>query len=181
MNRRTAILVGALIAVLATVELIVLSGHLAGEQSERRARYSRAIADQRIAAGRTHEATPGTERPRQVYTTMCVRGVDTFASAIAPLHRDLLSAERRLDVADFRALSNRAVQAQRYVEQGNAGPALPQRMGRQRVPGSGQNPGEKPTWVALEPPTVECDDDQAYARFRLDVTPKAPSAPGAPE
>lgn len=181
MNRRTAILVGSLIAILATIELVVLSGHLAAEQSERRARYARAISDQRAAAGRTQESTPGVARPRQVHTTMCVRGVDTFASAIAPLHRDLLSADRRLDVDDFRSLSNRAVQAQRYVEHGNAGPALPQRMGRQRVPGTGLKPGEAPTWQALEPPTVECDDDQAYARFRLDVTPRAPVVPGQTE
>lgn len=175
MNRRTAILVGSLIAILATVELIVLSGLLAAEQSERRGRYARAIAQQRLAAGRAQGSVTGDGRPAPVHTTLCVRGVETFATAVQPLHRDLLDADRRLDMDGFRALSNHAVQAQRYVEQGNAGPALPQRMGRQRVPGSGA-PGEPPTWTAIMPPLVECEDDQAYARFRLDVTP-APDPP----
>lgn len=173
MNRRTATLVGSLIAALATIELIVLSGLLAGEQSDRRARYARAIAQQRVAAGRAHHPGPGAVR-RPTQTTLCVHGVDTFASAVQPLYRDLLSADRQLDMDDFRALSDRAVRAHRYVEQSNAGPALPQRMGRERVPGSGATPDEAPTWRSISPPRIECEDGPAYARFRLDVTPPKP-------
>ena len=177
MNRRTAILVGSLIAVLATVELIVLSGLLAAAQSDRRARYDRAIAEQRADAGRIFSGhATGAERRLPVHTTMCVRGVETFATTVRSLHRDLLTADRRLDVDGFRALSNHAVQAQRYVEQSNAGPALPQRMGRERAAGSGA-PDEPPTWTAIAPPRVECEDDLAYARFRLDVTPEPAIAP----
>ena len=97
-------------------------------------------------------------------TTLCVEHVDTLAATLAPLHPNLLTAEKRLDVAELRALSNQAVRAQRYVEQANAGPALPQRMGRQRIPDS-----EPLAWEPITPPRVECDEGLAYARVRLDL------------
>jgi hypothetical protein len=104
---------------------------------------------------------------------LCVRGVDTFATAVSGLHPDLVGADRRLDTAAFRALSDHAVQAERYVEQASAGPALPQRMGRERIPPTPQaadaddreDPG--PRWRPITPPTVECNGDEAFARVRL--------------
>ena len=167
---------GSLIALLATAELIALSGLLAAAQSDRRARYDQAIAEQRADAGRIPVGATGVDRRPTVDTTMCVRGVGTFATTVRPLHRDLLTAERRLDVDGFRALSNHAVQAQRYVEQSNAGPALPQRMGRERAPASSTQ-GEPPTWTAISPPRIDCEDDLAYVRFRLDVTPEPAVVP----
>ena len=176
MNRRTAILVGSLIAVLAGIELIALSGLLAAERSDDRARYEKAITQQRRAAGRAVLPTPGVEPAAPVRTTLCVRQVETFATTLRSLHRDLLMAENRLDVSSLKQLSNQAVQAERYVEQANAGPALPQRMGRERIPSTD---GE-PKWRSFQPPRVECEDGDAFARFALDIMPASPTAARKP-
>jgi len=167
-NRRTAILLGSFVAALAAAEIVVLSGLLAAERHDDRNRYRDAIARQRRAAGRRAHASTA-EQARQAPTTFCVRGVETFAaSASRTLQKPALNSIRHLDMSIFRELSNLAIRAERYVEQANAGPALPQRMGRSRVgdPGQGISP---PLWEPIKPSQIECEDGDAYAVFRLDV------------
>lgn len=170
MNRRTAMLAGSLVAAVAAAGIVGLSALLASERSDDRTRYADAIAKQRRAAGSASRAADIAPGRSAVRTTLCVNGVDTLAATIErALHRDVLTADKRLDVAEFRQLSNRAVRAERYVEQASAGPALIQRMGRTRVEQDGET-----VWQPLEPPRIECDDDDAYARFRLDVSAREP-------
>ena len=203
MNRRIAMLIGSILAALAAAEIIVLSGLLAAERRGDRERYRDAMTGQRRAAGRIVGAStraPSTAAP----TTFCVRGLDTFiTTARKTLHKDLQTKnapnQRQLDIAQFTELSDLAVRAERYVETSNAGPALPQRLGRVRVeePGgqdstaadtglndtsgrdtSGQNSGGRDSgaevwggtvWQPLQPAQVECGSGDAYAVFRLDV------------
>ncbi len=176
MNRRNAILVGSLVAAIAAVEIVALSGLLASERKGDRTRYADAITAQRRAAGRAGRPTDAQASRSSVRTTLCVHGVDTLAMTVArALYRDVVDADTRLNVADFRELSERAVRAERYVEQASAGPALIQRMGRTR--GAGVD-ADDVVWRPLDPPRVECEDGDAFARFRLDVAVREP-APGS--
>lgn len=199
MNRRTAVLLGSLVAALAAAELIVLSGLLAAERRHDRDRYVEAMSRQRRAAGRSDQ--PGAPpSPLRQPSTFCVRGVDTLVvTARAGLQREVVS-QRRLDVAALRELSDLAIRAERYLEQASAGPALPQRMGRERRPAPGAAPGAAiaaatdaaktaaspnkagaaaaPTWQALAPARIDCEDGDAYASFRLDVD-KPPVRPAS--
>ncbi len=177
MNRRNAILLGGLVALLAAAEIVVLSGLLAAERRDDRDRYSDAITRQRRAAGRAARAAEDeTERPG-VKTTFCLNGVDTFASTIrSALHRELVDNRNNLDLAELRELSNLAVRAERYVEQASAGPAMPQRMGRIRTK---DDQGEM-SWKALQPVRRECEDGEAYAAFRLEIRPPSRTAGDPP-
>lgn len=173
MNRRTAMLVGTSIAILAAVESVVLSGLLAAERRDDRARYEHAIAAQRRLAGHTIRSVIDPKEP--VRSTLCVRGIDTFATVLErALGNDIVTAEARLDVAGLRELSDRAVRAERYVEQASAGPALPQRMGRTRIPGA--PPGES-SWRAIDPARTDCDGADAFALFRMDMEPSPAGVP----
>lgn len=170
MNRRTATLLGALVAIAAAALIIGLSGLLAAERQGDRERYAAAMARQRRAAGRAAPVTAAESRaPRAAF---CVRGVDTFASTLrAALSLQLVDGQQRLDVAALRAVSSLAIRAERYVEQAVAGPALPQRMGRTRhVAEDGRT-----AWKPLEPPRVGCDDGDGFALFRLDMPAAAPA------
>jgi hypothetical protein len=165
MNRRTAILVGAMIAILAAVEAVVLSGFLSERRRDDRARYDRAITAQRRSAGHMTHSVVGRSEPARA--TLCVRGVDTFAKVLErALGNKLMTAEKHLDVEGLRELSNRAVRAERYVEQASAGPALPQRMGRTRV--ADARSGES-NWHAIQPARVNCNGADAFALFRMDI------------
>jgi hypothetical protein len=177
MTRRTATLLGALVAACAVVEVVVLSGVLAGERQDERARYDRALADQRRAAGRTLADRDAPPVAGSGPTTFCVGGVETFAATaraeLARQGRDVFDDARRLDMAGFRALSALAVRGERYAERAHAGPALRQRMGRTR--GVGEDGAE--VWSALEPERRACKSGDAYAMFRLDVPRSAVTAP----
>lgn len=166
MNRRTAILLGALVAALAAAEIIVLSGLLAAERRDDRERYAAALARQRRAVGRTAPAPDhGADRSSR-RATFCVQGVDTFVATVhAGLQAQLVDDKGRLDVSELTQLSSLAIRAERYVEQANAGPGLPQRMGRSR---DSDDDGQT-VWRPLEPARSECEDGDAYAAFRLDV------------
>jgi hypothetical protein len=165
-NRRTAILLGALVAALAAAEIIVLSGLLAAERRDDRERYAAAITRQRRAAGRTAPAPDhGTQRSSR-RATFCVHGVDTFVATVhAGLQAQLVDGKGRLDVHELAQLSSLAMRAERYVEQASAGPGLPQRMGRTRE----RDEQGQTTWKPLEPARSECEDGDAYATFRLDL------------
>jgi hypothetical protein len=165
-NRRTAILLGALVAALAAAEIIVLSGLLAAERRDDRERYAAAITRQRRAVGRTVPAPDHRAERSSRRTTFCVRGVDTFVATVhAGLQAQLLDGKGRLDVNELGQLSNLAIGAERYVEQASAGPGLPQRMGRTR----GRDDQGQTIWTPLEPARIECEDGDAYAAFRLDL------------
>lgn len=164
MNRRTAMLLGSLVAALAAAEIVVLSGLLAAERQDDRERYARAISQQRRAAGRAALAQDARTEGGPVRTTFCVHGVDTFVTTVdQALKTQLLDDKQRLDVALLRRLSDMAVRAERYVEQASAGPAMPQRMGRVRGPDA----SAAEAWQPLAPPQLECDDGEAFAVFRL--------------
>lgn len=204
MNRRVAILVGSVMAAIAAAEIVVLSGLLAAERRGDHDRYHDAMTRQRRAAGRltqVSQPTP-TRRPQ----TFCVRGVDTFAAtARKTLQKELLDGKRRLDVTELAEISDLAIRAERYVETASAGPALPQRLGRTRAPPAvtpdttpgatpettarARNKRQKsapktedstaPAWQPLQPTQIECDDQNAYAAFRLEI-PAPPTAPPEP-
>ena len=201
MNRRMAVLSGSILAALAVAEIVVLSGLLAAERRDDRERYRDAMARQRRDAGRS---IPVATAPRKSRTphTFCVHGVDTFATtARKTLDKELLDGQRRLDVGELCTISDLAMQAERYAETASGGPGLPQRMGRvrsstaqpsvtstaDRQPMTRKEPAPKskpdrpsPAWQALAPARIDCDDSDAYALFRLDVTmPPAPARPAA--
>ncbi len=200
MNRRVAILVGSIMAALAAAEIIVLSGLLAAERRGDRDRYDQAMSRQRRAAGRpVQSSSPPAKRSGP--QTFCVRGVDTFATtARKALQKELLDGDRHLDTAELIELSDLAIRAERYVETANAGPALPQRLGRARVTETdaaanaeskagtqsetSSESEPKPKWRPIEPARIECDDSEAYTAFRLTidaplVTPEPPKAPAS--
>jgi hypothetical protein len=159
-------LLGALVAILAAAELVVLSGMLAAERRDDRDRYADAIIRQRRAAGRTAPAPDHRAERASRPETFCVHGVDTFVATVHDgLKAQLLDGKSRLDVDELSTLSNLAIRAERYVEQANAGPGLPQRMGRSR---DSDDDGQT-VWRPLEPARSECEDGDAYAAFRLDV------------
>jgi hypothetical protein len=165
-NRRTAVLLGALVAALAAAEIVALSALLAAERRDDRERYAAAITRQRRAAGRTAPAPDHRVERASRPATFCVRGVDTFVATVhAGLHAQLLDDKGRLDVRELGQLSSLAIRAERYVEQASAGPGLPQRMGRTRV----RDDQGQTAWKPLEPTRSECDDGEGYAAFRLDV------------
>ena len=169
MNRRIAILVGSIMAAVAAGEIIVLSGLLAAERQGDRDRYQDAMSRQRRAAGKLSRTTPLPAR-RSGPLTFCVHGVDTLVTTTRKtLQKELLDGKRNLDVAEFQELSDLATRAERYVETANAGPALPQRMGRSRDDPAGE-------WRPLQPTRIECEDSEAYAKFRLDVEAPPPVA-----
>ncbi|MEM9493002.1 MAG: hypothetical protein AAGC55_27885 [Myxococcota bacterium] len=187
MNRRMATLIGSIIAALAAGEMVVLSGLLAAERQGDRDRYQEAMTRQRRAAGHLARVAADKSSPTPP-TRFCVRGVNTFVTtAKQQLQRELLDGGGRLDVSELRALSQLAVRAERYVELASAGPALPQRMGRTRIPppepdsaattapGAAADRVQPMPWRPLIPPTVACADSEAYATFRLDLTEPAPA------
>ena len=184
MNRRVAILIGSIMAALAAAEIIVLSGLLAAERRGDRDRYDQAMSRQRRAAGRPAQ-TSSPPAKRSGPQTFCVRGVDTFAAtARKSLQKELLDGDRRLDTTELIELSDLAIRAERYVETANAGPALPQRLGRARVAKAETEPeaDTKAQWRPITPTQIECDDSEAYAAFRLtiDALPVAPEPPKTP-
>ncbi|WP_428262346.1 hypothetical protein [Haliangium sp.] len=193
MRRRTAMLLGAGVTVAVVAGVLGLSGLLAGERRAERAGYAQAMSLQRRAAGHLPPGSARAQGPARAPVELCVQGVETFASALAgSLPRAIVPAvvddEGRLDMAAFTTVSDLAIQAQRYVEQATARPALPQRLGRSRVvPGpddDGPDDGGEATsgWQPLVPARVPCAGGEAYvsARLDLEVPPAAAGATRAP-
>ena len=168
MRRQAAIFVAGSVAIGLGVAIVGLSTKLESEQSRRRQLVDDALAQQRRTANaadleQTRDDPPP---PRQ---TLCVRGIDTFASTAAQRNKDSLLGQRgRLDVDALTWLSRQATRAERRAEMSHAGPSLPQRMGRTQSTG---------TWAAIEPPTRRCRDTTAYASLALD-TQRPIGAPG---
>jgi hypothetical protein len=170
MQQRTAVLLGIGMAACAAAAVILLSADLAADQRAERHGYQQALAEQRRAAGR---ATPAPRTPAPPRTTgeLCVRGVDGFAESLRAAlpaaggvaHElralDVLDDTGHLDVTAFAALSDRALRAERWVEQDRGAPALPQRMGRTRRARTDTDAA----WQPLDPARVACGSGEAYA------------------
>ncbi|GAB4570456.1 MAG: hypothetical protein Tsb0020_25260 [Haliangiales bacterium] len=138
MRQHTATRLAAVLAGASLLGVLALSTQLATERQHERQSYLDAIAQQRRAAGRVRPLPPALRPAPSEPQRFCVRGVETFASALSQaLPRALVPAviddEGELDVDAFRTLSALSVRAERYVEQATAGPALPQRLGRTRA------------------------------------------------
>jgi hypothetical protein len=103
---------------------------------------------------------------------VCVRGVDTPVRAVQRALDAPVVDEGRIDTDALATLSALAVRGNRYLEQGRGAPALPQRMGRERVSGDGDGHSG---WRTLVPPTVDCGGGSAYGRFRVAPTGAASS------
>lgn len=123
----------------------------AGFLSIRLADARRADAEQYRAAVIERDravATAPPPRPPRRGVRVCPRSADGYARAIATaLGLRLLDSAGRLDTAALARLSGLALTAERRAERAAAGPALPQRMGRERD-GDG--------WRAIEPPAAPC-------------------------
>ncbi len=139
MRQHTATRLAAILAGASLLGVLALSTQLAAERQHERHSYLDAITQQRRAAGRVRPLPPALRPAPSDPQRFCVRGVETFASALSQaLPRALVPAviddQGDLDVDAFRTLSALSVRAERYVEQATAGPALPQRLGRTRAP-----------------------------------------------
>lgn len=186
MQQRTAVLLGVGMAACAAAAVILLSADLAADQRAERHGYQQALAQQRRAAGRS---TPVHRTPARPRTTgeLCVRGVDGFAQSLrtaspaagGPEALDVLDDAGRLDVTALAALSDLALQAERWVEQDRGAPALPQRMGRTRRARTDAEP--EPKWQPLEPARVACGSGEAYAAVPLDMERPAARPEAPPE
>ncbi len=186
MNRRHIRISGLVLAAASIAVVIALSAVLSAERRGDRQRYTDALTQQRLALGRALPPTEGRARaPARVF---CVRGVTGPAQTIREgLPLPIVDDDGRIDIARFLRLSDLAVRAQRYLEQANAGPALPQRLGRTRRPPaerelsangdptqSGQpttpnGTGATSLWYPLQPAQVPCQGHSAYATIRLDI------------
>lgn len=178
MRQRTAVLLGVATTACAAAAVVMLSGTLAADRRAERLGYEQAMAHQRRAAGRALPAPDAPAAVPRAPLTVCVRGVDGFAEALRAALPEagvpaVLDDAGRLDLAAFAALSDLAVRAERYVEQARGAPALPQRLGRARVPGA-----DGPGWQPLVPEQVPCGGGEAYAAVRLDVEVPAPPGQG---
>jgi hypothetical protein len=168
-KRRSAVAIGVALATLSGAELVGLSALLSADRSADREAYEAALLAQRRAAGLLLRVQPQTRSESTRDKEFCVRGVDTFATA---LHRGLgksaLDSDGQLLPDVLTELSNLATRAERYAEISRAAPALPQRMGRQR--------NADGTWNSLQPPRVDCESGDAFVAFRvaLPVTKSAP-------
>lgn len=130
---------------------------LESEQTHRRRQVDSALSEQRRDANAEapSHATGADMPPRK---TLCVRGVETFASTAG--HDAVLDDDARLDPQVLGWLSRQATRAVRRAEVAHAGPGLPQRLGRMR--------SDDNQWQAIEPPTRQCKDSTAYAALALD-------------
>jgi hypothetical protein len=160
-TRRMATVLGVGLAVVCVVELVALTGLLAAERRADRTRYDQALAAQRHAAG-APLPLPADEAPDPRDTIACVAGVDTPVRAAQRALGVALVTGDRLDVEALRALSGAAFRGQRYLEQSRGAPALPQRMGRQRV--DPDRPGPV-VWEALAPEAQGCGAGEAFGSF----------------
>jgi hypothetical protein len=147
-RRRT----GAALAVLAAlVGAAALSVFVAERERASALGYAAARARQDRAAHAAPLAAPPARRAgaRQV----CARGADTLARALARSRKLRLVDERgALDPTALARLSSLALSAERRAERETGGPALPQRMGRQRV----TDKDGRAIWQPLEPTRRPC-------------------------
>lgn len=182
MQRRTAGVLGAIVAIVMLGVVVLLSGLLAAEQRAERVAYRDAMLQQRRQAGRAPARDPGAGAGARAPLELCVRGVDGFAASLRSALPEVgvpsvLDDTGRLDLRAFVSLSDLALRAERYVEQARGAPALPQRLGRVRgVALEGEGEDQKTVWRALVPERVPCGEGGAYAVVPLEV--EAPVARG---
>jgi hypothetical protein len=121
---------GAVLAAIGVLFAGLLSALLASGRSSQRARYVAARLDQRKAAAgaRLAPTTPPSTAPA-LKAPRCVRGVDTFASALARVDPMPDKANRQTRLSWVQSLSDDAVRDERLAERARPAPTLPKRMG----------------------------------------------------
>jgi hypothetical protein len=159
-----------LITVGALGAIVVLGLGIPGE----RGRYGRAVRDQRNDVTRLPAATGPSARAGE--RLLCARGVTGFASAAAAAYgQGLRDADGVIVPTALAAVSDAAIEADRWAEQGGfdgatPGPALPQRVG---LDGTG---------ATVAPPQAACEGAQAFAQARISGRglPSGPAATTGP-
>ena len=149
MNRRRHVALGALVTALVAgaAGSVAVSEH---HRLERTGRVHARAAQERAASA---AALPAPAAPSERARRACPPGAATLAAEIARiLPAQLLDDGGRLDPAALARLSAVTLAAERRAERRTGGPALPQRMGRQRVTG---DDGAR-TWQPLQPTHLPC-------------------------
>ncbi len=147
MNRQA--LTGLVFALcMAAAALSTLAGKHERNASDRaESELSRASAQVRRSLAKTPRH-PAAERLLKV----CPRGAEGLANtARRSIRRKLLTEEGSVDPVALAEMSNIAIASARYLEGANAAPALPQRLGRQRV-----TTADGDSWEPLAYPSVGC-------------------------
>jgi hypothetical protein len=146
--------IGAALAILAALAgAAALSVFVAERERTSALGYAAARAGQDRAAQAAPLAAPPARRAGVRARQVCARGADTLARALARSRKlPLVGQHGALDPAALAHLSSLALSAERRAERATGGPALPQRMGRQRV----SDKGGRPIWQPLEPTRRAC-------------------------
>jgi hypothetical protein len=178
MNRQAAVATGAVLAAGAVSGILILTARLHAERNAERERYAEEIIRLRQETVRPTPAAPAlpSARPAGGGRRLCVSGVDTFAVAVdRALRISPVSRDGSLELARLVDLSDQAVRAERYAEQG-APPALPQRMGCGRT---SSTEGHPRCLEPLQPVRTACDGE-AFAEAPLAGAPTELSGAAGP-
>src|SRR5438552_3389065 len=128
MDRRTATVCGAALAIACGGASFGIGQRLASERQRERDGYRLELVRLRQEAARATEKIEDLA-PAQTTRLVCTSGADSltlaaYRAAPAPIVKD-----GRLEIARLAALSDQAVRAERFVEDSHEPPALPHRLG----------------------------------------------------
>jgi hypothetical protein len=133
MNRRTATVCGAALALACGGAIVAMGQRIGGERQRERDAYRLELTRLRQEAARATEKADDAA-PAQTTRLACTTGADSLTLAAYRAAPTPLLKDGRLDVARLTALSDQAVRAERFVEDAHEPPAQPHRLGVDLTP-----------------------------------------------